>query len=274
MVESVGSYRGCSTSRVRQLDLQLIAQANKIVPGILTSFAHLNISIGGGVHPYLQAPAVKALEKAVAARDTRMICNSAYRTIAQQFILYSHYRNGRCGITAAALPGRSNHNSGLALDTEDALGWKPYLERFGWDWLGSWDFPHHDFVGGGTRNLGSISILAFQQLWNLNHPTKRISEDGKWGMATANALASTSVDGFARGDRMADKSRPIRSLRMGDIGNDVKTLQQALVANKYNVIVDGEFGEIIRVAVSKYQKDNGLVADGVAGFSTKKGLGI
>ena len=259
---------------MRQLDLQLIAQANKIVPGILTSFAHLPISVGGGVHPYLQAPAVKALENAINRRSGRMTCNSAYRTIAQQFILYSHYKNRRCGITAAAIPGRSNHNSGLALDIEDAMGWKPHLERFGWDWIGSFDPIHFDFVGCGTRNLSSISILAFQQLWNLNHPTKKILEDGSWGVATATALASTSVDGFTRGDRTADKTRPIRSMRMGDIGNDVKALQQVLIARKYNLIADGDFGEMTKLAVSKYQRENGLVADGVVGMSSKKSLGI
>lgn len=274
MVEVVGKYQGCSTSRVRQLDLQLIAQANKIVPGVLTSFAHLNISIGGGVHPYLQAPAVKALEKAIAARGMRMVCNSAYRTIAQQYLLYKHYKNRTCGITAAATPGQSNHNSGLALDINDAMGWKPYLEKHSWDWIGSFDPMHFDYEGGGTRNLGYISILAFQQLWNLNHPTKRILEDGRWGGATASALASTSVDGFAKGDRASDKSRPIRSLRMGDIGNDVKILQQALIANKYNVVADGDFGEMTKIAVLKYQRDNGLTADGVVGASTKKRLGI
>lgn len=274
MVEIVGRYTGCSTSRVRQLDLQLIAQSNKIVPGILTSFSHLNISIGAGVHPYLQAPAVKALEKAIATRGTRMILNSAYRTLAQQFILYSHYKHHRCGISAAAIPGKSNHNDGLAIDIEDYQGWKPYLCKYGWDWIGSFDPVHYTYAGSGTKDLGPISILAFQQLWNMNHPDKKIAEDGMWGQATVNALASTSCDGFAKGDLAADKTRPSRSLRKGDIGNDVKTLQQSLAAHGYNVNVDGDFGDMTLIAVGKFQQAKGLVADGVVGSSTSKELGI
>jgi hypothetical protein len=44
------------------------------------------------------------------------------RTIAQQLILFQQAQANRCGITIAAEPGKSNHQSGLALDIEDHAG--------------------------------------------------------------------------------------------------------------------------------------------------------
>ena len=52
---------------------------------------------------------------AVAAQESLQI-NSALRTIAQQYLLYDWYHEGRCGITAAAHVGNSNHEGGRAVD--------------------------------------------------------------------------------------------------------------------------------------------------------------
>ena len=48
-----------------------------------------------------------------------MSINSAFRTVAQQYLLYAWYKQGRCGIGLAATPGNSNHEQGLAVDIED-----------------------------------------------------------------------------------------------------------------------------------------------------------
>ncbi len=114
-------YQNCSTAGIRALDLQLINQIERIAPGVLVRFDHLPVRIGAGCHPYLQKPALRALELAISDRGGRvMVVNSAYRTLAQQAILHAHSQHKRCGILAAAQPGLSNHNSGLSLDVEDA----------------------------------------------------------------------------------------------------------------------------------------------------------
>jgi len=51
-----------------------------------------------------------------AARRTLDIA-SMFRTVAQQYLLYRWFAQGRCGISAAATPGRSNHESGRALES-------------------------------------------------------------------------------------------------------------------------------------------------------------
>lgn len=275
---NIANYRDCSTFGCRGLDLQLITQINRISPGVLVNFSHLNVVCGPGTHPYLQAPAVRALSEAIASRGKQMQINSAYRTLAQQAVLRLQFTQKRCGITAAAAPGASNHNTGLALDIEDPSGWRPYLERFGWDWLGSWDRWHFDFQGSGTKDLKWLSVKAFQQLYNFNHQDKHhITEDGQWGPATEFALASTSSAGFHRAPGGANLSEIIvaanslrknPSLREGMTGSEVLRLKLALRAKKVPIGDSENFSPATTAAVKSFQSKHGLVADGVVGTMT------
>lgn len=61
------------------------------------------------------------------------------------------------------------------------------------------------------------------------------------------------------------------TLRNGSSGSDVKKMQQTLVDAGYDVGssgVDGIYGSATEAAVRKYQQDNGLVVDGIAGDQT------
>lgn len=62
-----------------------------------------------------------------------------------------------------------------------------------------------------------------------------------------------------------------KMLQNGSSGSDVKKLQQSLVAAGYDVGsagVDGIYGSATAAAVKKYQQDNGLDVDGIAGDQT------
>lgn len=279
------NYSDCSTAGLSVLDEQLIRQILILSPTTLTRIDQIpGIRAGKACHPYLQTPAVNSLRQAVNDRAQQMTINSAYRTIAQQAILFQHFQNRQCGIRAAARPGLSNHNSGLGIDIEDAVGWRPYLEKYGWDWIGSFDPMHFDYVRAGIKDLRSLSIKAFQQLWNLNNPKQKIAEDGSWGLQTYQALLSTSCEGFKS---VAAKRIPavevpatlelkplIASLRMGDRNEQVKLLQQALNRKGYQVKVDGVFGVSTQIAVQSLQETHGLDIDGVVGIATKRALGL
>lgn len=281
---TIANYRNCSTGGIRALDLQLIAQIQRIAPGVLVRFDHLPVALGAGCHPYLQAPAVAALDKAIGLRKQQIKINSAYRTIAQQAVLYAQYKNRRCGILAAAAPGKSNHNTALAIDVGDAQGWRPYLERFGWDWIGSFDPMHFDFEGNGCRNINYFSILAFQQIWNRNYPKLAIAEDGTWGGATEKALMQTLITGFGLGSTVSvlgsthshdvAKESKIASMRWGDRSKDVLLLQERLNGAGFGLVEDGNFGKATLDAVREFQRHKGLVIDGVVGMATKKALSI
>ncbi len=63
-----------------------------------------------------------------------------------------------------------------------------------------------------------------------------------------------------------------KTLRRGDEGEEVRVLQNLLADQGYDVDIDGNFGRGTRSAVKKFQKKNGLTADGVVGPTTLAAL--
>lgn len=61
-------------------------------------------------------------------------------------------------------------------------------------------------------------------------------------------------------------NKPI--LRKGATGDSVKELQEMLNQNGFSLTVDGKFGAATENAVKNYQKEHGLVEDGVVGAAT------
>lgn len=62
------------------------------------------------------------------------------------------------------------------------------------------------------------------------------------------------------------------TLRRGATGEEVRQLQQMLVALGYSTSVDGKFGPATAQAVQAFQTSSGLTADGVAGPATLAAL--
>src|SRR5262249_10555864 len=141
-----------------------------------------NLHLGPNVFPYLEQPAHDAFVSALKAHPgTSITINSMLRTVAQQYLLYTWYLEGSCGIGLAAHPGNSNHETGLAFDTSQESTWRGILSNHGFRWYGSADPVHFDYVGAGAKNHKGLDVEAFQRLWNRNHPGDKISVDGEWG---------------------------------------------------------------------------------------------
>jgi hypothetical protein len=62
---------------------------------------------------------------------------------------------------------------------------------------------------------------------------------------------------------------PLPVLKMGDTGEEVKTLQSAL-----KITADGDFGPTTKAAVVAFQSKHGLYADGIVGKNTWARLGV
>lgn len=193
-VQGAMESSACTTASIRGLSDQIVAEMNCIRPGLMSNLSSANVSLGGAALPYLQNPAAAALRRATSGRS-RLSLNSTLRTVAQQWMLYSWYRSGRCGVGLAALPGRSNHEDGLAIDTSEYSAWKSILAGQGFRWFGSGDAVHFDYTGGADAQ----GVLAFQRLWNHNNPGDKIAADGLYGPATEARIKKSPRTGFAKG---------------------------------------------------------------------------
>jgi len=188
----------CDTGLACGLSEQLIQKLNRMVNNpVLVELKHDLIKVEGDqINPYLQSAAANSLILAVKERGSTLLINSCLRTTVQQHIIRVQYERGLCGITAAAAPGRSNHEQGLAIDIEDPYGWQPYLERHGWAKLGEWDDMHFDYWQG-RNDIAKLQIYAFQQLWNAYNPKDLIAVDGSYGPTTAARILKSPVDGWS-----------------------------------------------------------------------------
>ncbi len=196
---------GCSTTMVKGLSEQIVAQMSCIVPQALVAVPERpNLQRGAATFAYMQPPARDALVAALDANPSKTLgVNSMLRTVAQQYLLYRWSLTKSCGVALAAKPGRSNHEWGLAIDTSQYASWQSALESRGYDWFGSSDRVHFDYRGSGKRDLAGVSVKAFQMLWNANHPNDEIPADGKYGSATEARLAKAPATGFAIGSTCA-----------------------------------------------------------------------
>jgi len=114
-------------------------------------------------------------------------------------------------------------------------------------------------------NFGSgtlAAVLAFQK-------ANGLKVDGIVGSGTYGKLFSSSaVSAGSSDDTSGSDTSTTESLRYGDTGTAVKTMQKALKALGYSVSADGVYGVITKTAVIAFQRKNSLTADGVAGTKT------
>src|SRR5215831_18349837 len=183
---TIGSFTGgsnCSTSVVRGISIQIADEIECMAPGSFGSFAEGNgiTFSGSAVLPFLAPDAITDLQ-AVAASSPIQI-NSAFRTVAQQYLLYEWFQQGRCGIAAAATPGNSNHETGRAVDLANWSAVVSVMSNHGWAHDVPGDDVHFDHLA--SPDLRGMDVHAFQRLWNRNHPNDLISEDGAYGSTTA-----------------------------------------------------------------------------------------
>ena len=112
---------------------------------------------------FLQQKAVAALDTLTSTLKETLYLESAWRSTAQQHILYQYYKSGLCGITLAKKPGKSNHEGGVAIDVsvEHHPQWKVRLLDNGWSWPYPVIDPVHFEFGEGALDFAKVNLIAF-----------------------------------------------------------------------------------------------------------------
>lgn len=97
---------------------------------------------------------------------------------------------------------------------------------------------------------------------------------GKCPYLTYSGVGGVSVKSSSSAAKTSNcpYSAPILTIRLGSRGNAVKWAQWQLNRHGANLVVDGTFGELTRMAVLRFQSQNRLVRDGLVGKSTRAAL--
>lgn len=190
----------CTTASVIALSRQIAEEVDCLMPGQLVAFEEgpAIAFAGGAVLPYVSETARADLYAATAQAGGRVLqVTSAFRTVVQQYLLRRWFELGRCGITAAAEPGTSNHESGRALDVSNYGEWITTMGASGWSHNIPGDPVHFEHLA--SPDIRGADVLAFQRLWNRNAPDDPILEDGDYGAMTEERVKRAPAEGFGLG---------------------------------------------------------------------------
>jgi hypothetical protein len=212
---------GCSTAVVIGLSRQIAEQANCEHPGDFVAFTATNgiTFTSSAVLPYLAQTARDDLQ--TVATNNPLQINSALRTLAQQYLLYHWYLQGRCGITAAATVGNSNHEGGRAVDLANYAARVTAMANQGWAHDVPGDLVHFDHLASPDHR--GEDVHAFQTLWNHNHPEDPIASDGSYGPQTEARLRASPATGFDMG---ANCTAPVHSAQVVSVDGPDKVPPQ------------------------------------------------
>ncbi|WP_291907326.1 peptidoglycan-binding protein [Chitinophaga sp. CB10] len=130
------------------------------------------------------------------------------------------------------------------------------------------DIVLYDWTGKGVCNHTGIFVKWLNaertsfQAWEGNTATGNDSDGGNVMLRTRN---KSSVRAFVKPfalDKEPDIPAPVYLLKKGDRGSDVITLQKLLFDLKYQITVDGIFGEETKGIIEKFQQKNKLAVTG------------
>lgn len=124
------------------------------------------------------------------------------------------------------------------------------------------------YSGGVDGIYGSTTVSAVKAFQRANG----LSADGQAGSATQTKLYSANAKYAASPVTTANPDQT-RTLTVGMTGNDVYALQERLIELNYlSGVADGVFGTETQTALTAFQRNNNLTADGTAGATTLKKL--
>lgn len=185
-----------------------------------------------------------------------------------QQLLYSQVNSGISGDNSSSSSSSSSSSASGFTRTlrkgytgTDVISVQQKLKELGF-YTGSVD---------GVYGTGSMAaVKAFQRQNGLTADGLVGSRTHAVLMSATSGSTSNSGSDNSSSDSSSDQTYAEGTLSYGSTGFEVKKMQQALKALGYNVSADGSYGALTQMAVTQFQKRNGLTADGVAGSATLK----
>ncbi len=117
-------------------------------------------------------------------------------------------------------------------------------------------------LDGVYLNSDMNAVIAFQK-------ANGLTADGKAGYETQKLLYSDKAKAAAVNASAEEDTAQYATLRYGDSGTEVSQMQARLIELGYlQGQADGDFGLATKAAVVQFQRENGLVRDGIAGSKT------
>jgi lysozyme len=128
-------------------------------------------------------------------------------------------------------------------------------------------------VGPGTEGFGGSTLLKLLNNGDYQGAANQFPVWNKvngepWQGLTRRRLAEQALFLGMPEVRVLTLTEPIMQ------GEDVRQVQEALIAAGINVSADGVFGKDADRALRQFQQQKGLTADGVVGAETRKALGL
>ena len=118
------------------------------------------------------------------------------------------------------------------------------------------------YSGKVTGNAGPMTVAAIKSFQGKNGLTAD-------GIAGPQTIAKIDAAYEAKGGSSSGSGSSASGLKLNSKGTDVRNLQQDLTTlGYYWAEITGNFGERTEAAVKRFQEENGLTADGVAGTKT------
>ena len=141
------------------------------------------------------------------------------------------------------------------------------------------NFRAYDTMEDGVRGyFDFINTKRYANLKSATTPREYLEFIKRDGYATSSSYVNSNMNVISRHDlerfdwNSDQKGNPYQLtasiLKEGSKGESVKWLQYALNEHGANLTIDGIFGKQSKLAVLLFQKDHGLVQDGIVGAKT------
>ncbi|MGG4434629.1 peptidoglycan-binding protein [Priestia megaterium] len=208
-----------------------------------------------GVHATVAGKAIELIKKAY-DKGIAIAVTQGYRSIEYQNGLYAQGRTvkydakgNKLKIVTNAKGGSSYHNFGLAFD----------FCVFDDNKQPIWDGKEYPIVGQMGKDIGLE--------WGGDF--KSIKDKPHFQITFGLTLSQLRAGKRPAGSATPTPSKSTNLLENGASGSAVKELQEKLIKLGYELgEVDSQFGKLTDTAVRKFQKDNKLDVDGIAGAKT------